>query len=229
MPLETTKRGEISLTGTGMFSRRSILTAGVGIAASTVTATVLAKPSALTPANPEGPYYPMHQQVDKDTDLTLIGGRTERAQGQLIRVTGQVLDDGGQSVEGALVDIWQANTHGRYHHEDDPATAPEDPNFQGWGMVKTDAEGRYTFTTIKPGAYKVGESWRRTPHIHYKVSRRGYHELITQMYFAGEALNETDSLLHSVDEDERDLLVVEFHEVDGIPHGYFPIVLARVT
>jgi protocatechuate 3,4-dioxygenase beta subunit len=69
-----------------------------------VTATVLAKPMALTPANPEGPYYPMHQQVDKDTDLTLIDGRTERAQGQLIRVTGQVQDDGGQPVEGALVE-----------------------------------------------------------------------------------------------------------------------------
>jgi protocatechuate 3,4-dioxygenase beta subunit len=217
------------MTESRKFSRRSVLTTGAGIAASSVTATVLAKPMALTPANPEGPYYPKHQQVDKDTDLTLIDGHNERAQGQLIRVTGQVLDDNGEPVKGALVDIWQANSHGRYHHEDDPATASEDPNFQGWGLVKTDEEGRYAFTTIKPGAYKVGETWMRPPHIHYKISRRGFYEITTQMYFAGEALNETDFLLRSVDEDKRDLLVVDFHEVDGISHGSFPIVLARVT
>jgi protocatechuate 3,4-dioxygenase beta subunit len=210
-------------------SRRSILKAGAGIAASAVSATVMAKPAEITPANPEGPFYPKHEQVDKDTDLTLIEGHTERAQGQVIRVTGEVLDDEGKPVEGALVDIWQANTHGRYHHEDDPATAPEDPDFQGWGMVKTDAEGRYAFTTIKPGAYKVDESWKRPPHIHYKVSRRGFHEITTQMYFAGEILNETDPLLQGVAEDARDLLTVEFHETDGIPHGHFPIVLAKVV
>jgi protocatechuate 3,4-dioxygenase beta subunit len=214
---------------TNKFSRRSILTAGAGIAASAVTATVVAMPREPTPANPEGPFYPKHQQVDKDNDLTLIEGHTERAKGQVIRVTGQVLDDQGQPVEGALVDIWQANSYGRYHHEDDPATAPEDPNFQGWCMVKTDAEGRYAFTTIKPKFYKVEENWSRPPHIHYKVSRRGYHEITTQMYFAGEALNETDSLLNSVAEEERHLLVVDFQESDGIPHGSFPIVLAKVT
>lgn len=209
--------------------RRTIIKAGAGIAVSTVTAGVIAKPSKHTPANPEGPFYPKHQQIDKDTDLTLIDGHTERAEGKVIRVTGQVLDEMGNPVEGALVDIWQANSHGRYDHEDDPATAPRDPNFQGWGMVKTDAQGRYSFTTIKPGAYKVDGSWRRPPHIHYKVSRRGYHELTTQMYFAGESLNETDRLLQSVAEEDRELLVVDFKEVDGTPHGDFPIVLAKVV
>ncbi len=214
---------------TTKLNRRSILTAGAGVAASAICATVLAGPKALTPANPEGPFYPKHEQLDKDTDLTLIEGHIERAQGQVIRVNGQVLDDQGQPIEGALVDIWQANSHGRYHHEDDRSPAPEDPNFQGWGMVKTDSEGRYAFTTIKPRAYKAEEDWTRPPHIHYKVSRRGYHEIITQMYFAGEALNEADKLLNSVAEDERHLLVVDFQELDGIPHGRFPIVLARVT
>jgi protocatechuate 3,4-dioxygenase beta subunit len=209
--------------------RRTILRAGAGIAASALTAGVIANPSKPTPANPEGPFYPKHQQADKDTDLTLIDGHTERAQGEVIRVTGQVLDEMGNPVEGALVDIWQANSHGRYHHEDDTSTPPEDPNFQGWGMVKTDAEGRYSFTTIKPGAYKVDGNWRRPPHIHYKVSRRGYHELTTQMYFAGESLNETDRLLRSVAEEDRDLLVVDFKEIDGTPQGEFPIVLAKVA
>ena len=201
----------------------------MGLAVSAVPVTAMSSAAEVTPANPEGPFYPKHEQLDKDTDLTLIEGHTERAQGQIIRVAGQVLDEEGKPIEGALVDIWQANAHGRYHHEDDPATAPEDPNFQGWGMVKTDAEGRYAFTTIKPGAYKVNESWRRPPHIHYKVSRRGFHEITTQMYFAGEALNETDRLLQSVPEDARDLLTVEFHEIDGVPHGHFRIVLAKVV
>ncbi len=209
--------------------RRTIIKAGVGIAASAVTANVMAEPSKPTPANPEGPFYPKHQQLDKDTDLTMIDGHTDRAQGEVIRVTGQVLDEMGNPVEGALVDIWQANSHGRYHHEDDPATAPKDPNFQGWGMVRTDAQGRYSFTTIKPGAYKVDGTWRRPPHIHYKISRRGYHELTTQMYFAGEELNDTDRLLLGVAEEDRNRLVVDFQEVDGTPHGDFPIVLAKVV
>ncbi len=217
------------MTITNKISRRSLLAASAGMAATATTATALAKLKAVTPANPEGPFYPKHQQVDKDADLTLIEGHSERAQGNVIRVTGQVLDDQGEPVEGALVDIWQANTHGRYHHEDDPNTAPQDPNFQGWGMVKTDAEGRYSFTTIKPGAYGVDEKWTRPPHIHYKVSRRGYHEITTQMYFAGEELNESDALLRSVAEDARDSLVVDFHEVDGLPSGHFPIVLAKAV
>ena len=211
------------------YSRRSIIKASVALAASAVPITAMSGSAGVTPSNPEGPFYPKHDQLDKDTDLSLVKGHIERARGQVIRVTGQVLDEQGKPVEGALVDIWQANAHGRYHHEDDPATAPEDPNFQGWGMVKTDTEGRYAFTTIKPGAYKVDESWKRPPHIHFKVSRRGFHEITTQMYFAGEALNETDRLLHSVPEDARDLLTVKFHDIDDVPHGHFPIVLAKVV
>lgn len=210
-------------------SRRFMLTAGAGIAASAVSASVLGNQMTATPANPEGPFYPKHSQLDKDTDLTLIEGHDERAQGEVIRVSGRVLDEQGQPVEGALVDIWQANAHGRYQHEDDPATAPLDPNFQGWGMVKTDADGYYSFTTIKPGSYAVDSDWKRPPHIHYKVSRRGYHELITQMYFANEDLNDSDKLFLSVDTEARQLLVVDFQEKDGIPQGEFSIVLARVS
>ena len=211
------------------FSRRSVLTAGAGLAATAISGTTIGKSMTVTPANPEGPFYPIHKQVDLDTDLTLIEGHTERAQGEVIKVTGQVLDDKGLPVEGALVDIWQANTNGRYHHEDDPATTPTDPNFQGWGMVKTDAQGRYAFTTIKPGAYMVNDEWRRPPHIHYKVSRRGYREITTQMYFAGESLNAKDKLLNDVAKNERDLLVVDFNERDGVLHGNFSVVLAKVS
>lgn len=217
------------MSDSNKINRRTMIMAGAGIAASAVAATVVATPSTPTPANPEGPFYPKHPQLDKDTDLTWVEGSTERAQGQVIRVEGQVLDEAGQPVQGALVDIWQANSQGRYRHEDDPALAPLDPNFQGWGMVKTDEQGRYSFTTIKPGSYRVDGEWSRPPHIHFKVSRRGYHELTTQMYFAGESLNESDRLLRDVAENKRGLLVVDFRERDGVPRGDFPIVLARVT
>lgn len=210
-------------------SRRSILAAGAGIAAGAVSASVLGGTPGPTPSNPEGPFYPKHSQLDRDTDLTRIEGREGRAQGQVIRVTGRVLDENGEPVEGALVDIWQANTYGRYHHEDDPATAPVDPDFQGWGMVKTGPDGHFAFTTIKPGAYNVQSGWDRPPHIHFKVSRRGYHELITQMYFANEPLNERDRLFLSVEENARQRLVVDFRDRDGVPSGDFPIVLTRVA
>jgi len=213
---------------TSKINRRSLITVGAGTAASAVATGILGSQTQTTPPNPEGPFYPKRPQVDKDTDLTLIQGNTERAQGQVIRVTGRVKDNNGQPVEGALVEIWQANSFGRYHHEDDPATTPLDPNFQGWGMVKTDADGNYSFTTIKPGAYLAEEGWVRPPHIHYKVARRGYRELTTQMYFSGESLNETDRLFLDVDAESRALLVVDFNEIDGIQQGDFPIVLAKV-
>lgn len=216
------------MTESTKISRRSILTAGAGIAATVVGANVVAAAAPLTPENPEGPFYPKRDQLDKDIDLTRIKGHSERAQGQVVQVSGQVLDDRGEPVEGVLVDIWQANAHGRYDHEDDPSTAPLDPNFQGWGMVKTDADGRYSFTTIKPGSYRVESDWSRPPHIHFKISRRGYHELTTQMYFAHEELNEKDRLLLDVDEKARGRLIVDFQEKGGVLQGDFPIVIAKV-
>jgi protocatechuate 3,4-dioxygenase beta subunit len=210
---------------TPKFTRRSMIAA----AASAVTGTVLAQTMALTPSNPEGPFYPKVVKADRDTDLTLINGHRKRAEGQVIRVTGEVLDHDGQPVEGALVDIWQANAHGRYDHPDDPAAAPLDPDFQGRGVVRTDARGRYSFVTIKPGAYAAGGEgdWQRPPHIHFKVSHKDYEPLTTQMYFAGESLNDADRLLQSVPEEERELLIVEFDESGSVPRGHFPIVLAR--
>jgi protocatechuate 3,4-dioxygenase beta subunit len=206
-------------------SRRALLTAGAGLAVGTGA---MAGALGVTPANPEGPFYPKHKQADTDADLTLIEGHEGRATGETIRVTGRVLDEDGEPIAGAVVDVWQANSYGRYHHEDDPATAPLDPDFQGWAVMKTDADGRYAFTTIKPGAYRVGGDWTRPPHIHFRVSRRGYHELTTQMYFAGEELNERDRLLQSVPEADRGLLVVAFDESKDVPEGDFPVVLARV-
>ena len=209
------------------------LGAGIGVLGTGLAAPTPPDPACATPLQPSGPFYPTRDQLDKDIDLTRIQGRSDRAEGDVIGISGQVLDDDLRPVAGALVEIWQANHHGRYAHEADPNPAPEDPAFQGWGQVRTDAEGRYGFTTIVPGAYPADDDWMRPPHIHFKVARRGFHELVTQMYFAGEALNDTDHLLREVPEADRAKLVVAL--VDAEPHdvpartGTFNIVLRRVA
>ena len=170
---------------TRKFTRRQVLKTTFGAAALAAGGPLMAGMPGVTPAQTEGPFYPTRDQADKDIDLTQIQGHSERALGEVIEVSGTVLDEEGEAVGGALVDVWQANVHGRYDHEADPNPAPLDPNFQGWARFTTDAEGRYRFTTIRPGAYSVSGEWTRPPHIHFKVARRGFHDLTTQMYCAG--------------------------------------------
>jgi len=208
-------------------TRRSMMRSSLGVAVLSATGSLLA---ATTPHQTEGPFFPIHEQLDTDADMTLIEGHTEHALGEVVEVTGRVLDEDGNPVADALVDVWQANVHGRYAHERDPNPAPLDKNFQGWAQLRTDAEGRYRVKTIKPGAYPVGDGWRRPPHIHFKVARRGFHELSTQMYFAGEPLNDIDRLLQSVREHERGMLVVDFASANdsGSRQGTFDLVVRKV-
>jgi protocatechuate 3,4-dioxygenase, beta subunit len=150
-----------------------------------------------TPDQILGPFYPMMKPLDRDADLTIINGRKERAKGQVIHLMGHVLNIQGNPVEGARVEIWQANAEGRYTHPDDSNPAPLDPNFHGYGVQVTDKNGGYRFKTIRPGAYPTAvEGWTRPPHIHFDVTGRT-NQFVTQMYFAGESLNDKDRLLQS--------------------------------
>ncbi len=186
----------------------------------------------MTPPQSEGPFYPVAPQADRDADLTRFGDRTGVAEGRIIYVGGRVTAPDGTPIADAVVDVWQANAHGRYAHETDQSPAPLDPNFQGWAVIKTDAEGRYRFRTVFPGAYGVTAEWTRPPHIHFKVSRRGFAEITTQMYFPGEELNASDRLLNKVAAAERDSLVsvaesfVDDSEADTLYR--FDVVLAPV-
>ena len=122
-------------------SRRAILRLGLVSSVSLFLTHLVAASSELatgfTPTQTEGPFYPQTPQVDKDLNLTLISGHKQRAQGQVIEVQGQVVDENGKLIANALVDIWQANTWGRYRHKKDSNSAPLDPNFRGWGQVPT--------------------------------------------------------------------------------------------
>jgi protocatechuate 3,4-dioxygenase, beta subunit len=147
-------------------------------------------------------------------DLTRVAGRPAEAQGQRIILSGRVLDEGGRPMRRTLVEVWQANAAGRYHHDSDQHDAPLDPNFTGAGQVLTDDEGRYRFLTIKPGAYPWRNTYNawRPAHIHFSVFGPSFAtRMITQMYFAGDPLLATDPVFHSIpDAGARERLIAAY-------------------
>jgi len=137
------------------------------------------------------PVFRPEELGPRDNDLILNFAKEGLPIGERLIVHGQVRDEFGRPVRGALVEVWQANAGGRYRHKRDQYIAPIDPNFGGCGRMLTDADGRYVFRTIKPGPYP----WRnrindwRPSHIHFSISGEGWAQrLITQMYFEGDPL-----------------------------------------
>ena len=171
-----------------------------------------------TPAQTSGPFYPGEAKFTTTHDLTRVPGKIQRAEGRIIHLSGRVINGLCQPLVGANVEIWQACASGRYNNPNDPNPAPLDENFAYWGEAFTDQEGKFYFKTIQPGAYQADSDWKRPPHIHFRVSKLGYRELTTQMYFAGDPLNEKDLILQDTPADQRDQLVVNFVEGWG-PDG----------
>lgn len=187
-------------------SRRRLLGMAGAVAAFGVTRASAAGLLRRTPTQVTGPFYPVEKPLDSDADLTLIKGHRQRAAGQVVHVMGHVRNAAGEPVAGARIEIWQANTHGRYTHPADSNTAPLDPDFEGYASLTTDEQGRYRFKTIKPGAYPAGDMVR-PPHIHFDVTGRK-NKLVTQMYFPGEALNDKDPVI-AIARDHKKLLVAD--------------------
>jgi protocatechuate 3,4-dioxygenase beta subunit len=157
---------------------------------------VFAQPVGRIPTSEQsmGPFYPVAKPADRDADLTVIQGKLGKAKGQVLYLMGQVMDLKGKPVPGAQIEIWQANTFGKYTHPGDRNPAPLDPNFEGYGLFITDQTGRYRFKTIKPAPYPATADWVRPPHIHFQITTKT-NRFVTQMYFPGEPLNEKDVLL----------------------------------
>lgn len=197
---------------------------------------ISAKTSLSTPPQVEGPFHPIQDQFDTDLDLTRIKGRSDQATGEIILVQGFVRASSGKVLPYAQLDIWQANHHGRYSHPGDRNTAPLDPAFQGWGLLKTDYQGKFQFKTIMPGPYPLAalgqntslqnKAWR-CRHIHFKVSASKYKKLTTQMYFRDDPLIPQDFEFNKAPVSARDLLIadVQLDKQSGLPLYQFDIIL----
>ena len=146
----------------------------------------------VTAESPMGPFFPTGYAGEDDFDLTLLNGRSARAMGDVIEVSGRVLDRLGNPVRGAKIELWQANANGRYAHSNDTSAGALDPNFQGVARLVTGASGEWRIRTIRPNLYG-----RRTRHIHFDVTGRA-HRLMSQMYFPEDAAKNASDGLYKV-------------------------------
>ena len=187
------------------FRKRRFLSQVTGLAVYSAANSLQA---GITPWQSLGPFYPSKLPLDSNADLTFVEGNEGTASGQIVSLHGQVRRADGSSVPDALIEIWQCDAFGAYHHPRDGGGL--DPFFQGYGKTITDDGGRYRFKTIKPVAYPG-----RAPHIHFRVLTNSK-ELVTQIYVRGNPENENDFLLNSIsDETARQSLIIPFEEEAG--------------
>jgi protocatechuate 3,4-dioxygenase alpha subunit len=169
------------------------------------------------PALTPGDKYPWRQPIAND----LI---TPDASGTRVRIEGRVLDADGKPVDDAMIEIWQADASGRYAHPADKQRT--NTQFTGFGRAGTDAEGRYSFSTIKPGQAAGPNGKKQAPHILVAVYARGLpRHAYTRIYFADEAANADDQILALVPVDRRATLIARREEKNGTPVYVFDIRL----
>ena len=157
-----------------------------------------------TPSQTVGPFFGVGLTRASLSQSVMVNELTE---GERIRIEGTVFDGAGAPIEDALVEVWQANAHGRYRHDLDAGPAPLDPNFFGFGRCPTDANGAFHFETVKPGAIQPGDGRPHAPHLNVAVFARGMLvHAYTRMYFDGDALD-ADPTLTLVDRERRGTLV----------------------
>ena len=180
-----------------------------------------------TPDQILGPYYPTGASPVTTGDLTCTREGSGQALGEVIEITGTIRNLVSASIGGVRFFVWQANCFGRYDHPNDIGSkAPLDPNFEGFGEVRSATDGTYRLRTVKPGSYAALDGWTRAPHVHFEVHGR-FERLVTQMYFPAEPLNETDRVLLS--SREPGLLIAKLL-TSGLNRSsvfQFDIVLAR--
>ena len=202
-------------------SRRDLLTrgmAGLGLLATgSATFPFLATRGAFaeelerTPAQTEGPFYPVDLPLDTDNDLIIVNDTLTAAVGQITHLTGRVLDRRGEPLRNALVEIWQVDSKGAYLHKGSANHDARDKNFQGFGRFLTATTGEYYFRTVKPVPYPG-----RTPHIHFAVKVKGKDKFTTQCYVKGEPGNEKDGIYQGIrDPKARASITVDFAPIKG--------------
>ncbi len=169
-----------------------------------------------TPAQTAGPFYPDKLPLDTDNDLLVINDEITPAVGAITHLSGKILDERGERIKNAVVEIWQVDNNGVYHHSGTANREKRDTNFQGFGRFTTGSTGEYYFRTIKPVVYPG----RQAPHIHFKIKKGGKALLTTQCYVQGHAGNERDGVFKRIgDAKTRASLAVDFAPIEDSRSG----------
>ena len=182
--------------------------------------------SKLTPSQTVGPYFAYGLTPNRKYDWSdLVTGNmlTPDVSGERIRIEGRVTDGDGKPINDAMIELWQADSQGRYAHPGDKRALPN-ATFKGFGRVGTDGDGQYAFDTIKPGAVPGHDGTMQAPHIVVAFYSRGLlTHMYTRFYFADEASNDADPILALVPADRRKTLIAARSLRDGQPVYRFDI------
>ena len=172
-----------------------------------------------TPAQTEGPFYPVSKPADRDNDLVALEGADGKPAGEVLEFGGRLYEGSGMPVQGAIIEIWQTDDNGIYLHPGDRGSSRRDVNFQSFGEAVTGEDGSYSFRTIMPGNYEP-----RPRHIHVKV-RLGERELLTtQFYFSNDPELRADRIFAGASDGEK-ALIMEVEE--GVDAEGNPVLIGK--
>jgi protocatechuate 3,4-dioxygenase, alpha subunit len=156
-----------------------------------------------TPSQTVGPFFAIELTTDEHCVKCVA---SPHAKGERVWITFRVLDGDGVPVNDAMLEIWQADSNGKYNHPEDPQPKTLDPAWQGFGRIATGEDGSCVLETIRPG--RIGPGTSQAPHLTMAVFARGMLKpLYTRVYFAGDAANEEDPILRLVPPERRETLV----------------------
>ncbi len=162
-------------------------------------------PTPATTSQTVGPFFSIGLNRLRANNLAGPGVSGER-----LTIEGKVFDGDGQPVPDAMIEIWQANAHGKYGHPEDTQEKPLEPSFYGYGRVPTDDNGQFRFTTIKPGSVPDPAGKPQAPHLVVSIFMRGLMKrLVTRIYFPDEAANNSDLVLNLVEPARRPTLIAK--------------------
>jgi protocatechuate 3,4-dioxygenase, alpha subunit len=156
-----------------------------------------------TPSQTVGPFFHIGC-----TKLIVSDLAAPSVPGTHITVTGRILDGDRNPVPDAMIEIWQANAAGKYAHSEDSRDKPLDAEFRGYGRVATDQNGKFHFSTVKPGPVPGPGNTTQAPHLEISIFMRGLlKQLVSRIYFPGDSANSTDPVLNLVDPTRRETLI----------------------
>jgi protocatechuate 3,4-dioxygenase alpha subunit len=134
----------------------------------------------------------------------------EGVSGERVTIQGRVIDGDGIPVPDAILEIWQADSHGKYNHPEDKQDKPLEPGFKGYGRVPVAADGMFRFATIKPGPVPGPEGKDQAPHLVVSIFMRGVlRRIITRIYFPDEPGNAEDLVLNLAEPERRSTLIAK--------------------